>query len=355
MNKKQWMIYGANGYTGSVVAELAAARENGLINKPILAGRSEAKIKPLAQRLGLDWRVFDLQNPEQVRQALLDIDVLLHCAGPFSATSSPMVEGCIASHCHYLDITGEYAVLEAIKARSAAAQDAGISLIPAVGFDVVPTDCLANILHKSLPDATQLEMAFCGDGGASPGTVKTMIEMLGDGGRVREDGVIRKVPGAYKQKSIRFSDTTRWCMSIPWGDISSAYTSTGIANITIYTAVPKVAARLTRISSPLMALIRFKPLQNALKKRVEHTINGPNEQARQQGFMRVWGKVINDKGECREAWLDVAEGYQFTAMSSLSAVERLLAGGIKTGTQTPAQAFGDDFVLTLEKSQLTFE
>ncbi|NRB38746.1 MAG: saccharopine dehydrogenase NADP-binding domain-containing protein [Pseudomonadales bacterium] len=351
MSAKKWMIYGANGYTGRLIAQMAAVAKSN-INKPILAGRTESQIKPLAESLNLPWCTFSLDQSEAIKSALTDVDVLLHCAGPFSATSAAMVDACIATQTHYLDITGEIAVLEAIKLRSSEAKAAGISLIPAVGFDVVPTDCLANILHKALPDATHLEMAFYGEGGASPGTVKTMIEMLGKGGFVRSNGKIEQVPAGYKQKSIRFTDESRWCMTIPWGDISTAYTSTGIKNIEIYTAAPKMAAKITRLTSPFLGLMNYSPLQNFLKRRVENNIQGPDDTSRNNGAMHLWGKVKNAQGDSREALLDVAEGYQFTAMSSLAAVERLLTGDIATGTLTPAQAFGDDFVLGLKKSQL---
>ena len=349
---KQWMIYGASGYTGAVIAE-HARENNASLSLPFLAGRDEEKIKPLAQRLGLQWRIFDLNNAEQLKAELHDIDLVLHCAGPFSATSAPMVDACIATHTHYLDITGEFKVLEAIKARSADAKAAGCSLIPAVGFDVVPTDCLANMLHKRLPDASHLEMAFCGKGGASPGTMKTMIEMLGEGGYIRRNGEITQVAAAFKQKIITFSHATHWCMTIPWGDISTAFTSTGIANIEIYTAVPKRAAKIVRWANPLLGIMRFKAIQHMLKAEVGKRVRGPDKQSRESGSMHLWAKVTNDKGEVREACLDVAEGYEFTVMSALAAVQRVLEGGIATGTLTPAQAFGEDYVLSFDKSCLS--
>ena len=78
-----WMIYGANGYTGELAAIDAVRR--GL--KPVLAGRNEAAVSELANRLGLDYRVFNLDRPEQVSQAISGMHVILHCAGPFSVTS----------------------------------------------------------------------------------------------------------------------------------------------------------------------------------------------------------------------------------------------------------------------------
>ncbi|HWS71956.1 MAG TPA: saccharopine dehydrogenase NADP-binding domain-containing protein, partial [Thermoanaerobaculia bacterium] len=146
----QFLIYGANGYTGELIAREAARR--GL--KPILAGRSREAIEPLARELGLESRIFGVDAPR-----LEGVDVVLHCAGPFSQTSAPMVSACLAAKAHYLDITGELAVFEAVHARDAEAKRAGIALIPGVGFDVVPTDSVAAMLADSLPGATDLVLA----------------------------------------------------------------------------------------------------------------------------------------------------------------------------------------------------
>ena len=85
---KQFLLYGANGYTGSLTAHRAA--QLGL--RPILAGRNEQAIKALATELDLPYRIFDLADLQATRTALKDVDAVLHMAGPFSATSVPMVE-----------------------------------------------------------------------------------------------------------------------------------------------------------------------------------------------------------------------------------------------------------------------
>ncbi len=344
-----WMIYGANGYTGELIARKAVADGH----RPFLAGRDQAKIRPLAETLNLPWRVFDLNKPAAVIAGLEDISVLLHCAGPFSATSAPMVEGCIATSTHYLDITGEISVFEAIQARDKDARKANCLLLPGVGFDVVPSDCLAATLAASLPDATHLELAFCGEGGTSPGTTKTMIEMLADGGRVREEGAIINVATVHKQKMVHFSDTERWCMTIPWGDVSTAYYSTGIANIEVYTAVAQRTATMLKLASPLLALLKVKPLQNFLKRRVEQRIQGPDEALRKSGSMRLWGRVSNAAGESREAHLDVAEGYQFTVNAASAIAHRLLDGCVESGATTPSRLLGASFVESLPGSTMS--
>ena len=343
-----WMIYGANGYTGELIARKAV--KDG--QRPYLAGRDQAKVRPLAEELNLPWRVFDLSKPEAVVAGLEDMSLVLHCAGPFSATSAPMVDACIATSTHYLDITGEIAVFEAIALMDRDASKANCLLVPGVGFDVVPSDCLAATLAQSLPDATHLEMAFCGEGGTSPGTVKTMIEMLGEGGRVRIEGEITKVPAGHKQKVVRFSNGEQWCMSIPWGDVSTAYRSTGIPNIEVYTAVPKRAARIARLMSPLMGLMKFKPLQNFLKSQVAKSIEGPSQAVRESGATRFWGKVTNASGETREATLDIAEGYQFTVEASTAIAYRVMEGRFEAGARTPAQLLGANFVESIPGSTL---
>src|SRR5262249_13408518 len=144
-----WMIYGANGYTGELCARRAKARGE----RPILAGRSAAKVSALAQELGFEHRAFDLRSPN-----LDGVSLVLHWSGPFSATSRPMVDACLASKAHYLDVTGEAEVFEAVLARDAEAKQRGVALLPGVGFDVVPSDCLAAQLKEKLPTATQLEL-----------------------------------------------------------------------------------------------------------------------------------------------------------------------------------------------------
>ena len=156
----QWMIYGANGYTGRLIAQEAKAR--GL--SPVLAGRSDA-VAALARQLGLAHRRFDLDDRDAVRGGLDGIGLVLHCAGPFSATAAPMLEGCLAVGAHYLDITGEIDVFAHCHAQHARAQTAGIVVLPGAGFDVVPTDCLAAQLKRELPSATHLVLAF--DAGVS--------------------------------------------------------------------------------------------------------------------------------------------------------------------------------------------
>lgn len=339
----QWMIYGANGYTGRLIA--AEAVKRGL--KPMLAGRNEAAVKALAEELGLRWRMFTLDHPTAVREGLRDIGLVLHCAGPFSATSAPMLEGCLAAGTHYLDITGEIDVFAHCHAQHERAQGAGIVVTPGVGFDVVPSDCLAAQLHRECPWATSLVLGFEGGGGFSPGTAKTSIEGLGHGGRVRVNGELRRVPLAWKTRTFTHDGVDRMAMTIPWGDVYTAYVSTGIPDIEVYTtAPPEAIARIRRLRL-LGPLLRTPWLQRFLKRRVERTVKGPNEQTRESTHSYFWGEVRGG-GRAQVRRMITPNGYALTVTASLGIVEAFLTQDAPPpGYYTPSQLMGPDYVLEL--------
>src|SRR5271170_6418161 len=207
-DRARWMIYGANGFTGHLVA--VEAKRQGL--RPVLAGRRAGPIEALAEDLGLPARVFDLGHPRAAAAALADMAVVSHCAGPFSATSAQMIDACFASGTHYVDITGEFDVFVAAQRRHADAQAAGIVICPGMGFDVIPTDCLAAVLKQALPDAEHLVLAFDARTRVSPGTARTMAESFlrgSRGGRVRRNGVIEEVPLAHSRRRVDFTGGSR--------------------------------------------------------------------------------------------------------------------------------------------------
>lgn len=329
-----WLIYGANGYTGELIAREAVARGE----HPILAGRSRDKIEALARELGCEARVFDVDHPQ-----LEGVDLVLHCAGPFSRTSKPMVDACLRERAHYVDITGEIAVFEAVFARDDEAKRAGVTMLPGAGFDVVPTDCLAAMLHERMPDANELWLAFAPIGGAiSRGTMKTSIEGAAAGSAIRRDGRITRVPHLWDVRMIPFPTRPLLAATIPWGDIATAYRTTGIPNIRVYSAQSPKAIRRMRLLRPLLPLLRFAPLRNlAMRQADKHT--GPSAAQRASGRVELWGRVSNASGAELTMTMTVAEGYAFTVVSALRAVERILAAP-KPGAFTPATLFGAGFV-----------
>jgi len=341
MTSDTCLIYGANGYTGELIAREAVAR--GL--RPILAGRRREPVEALATELELPSRIFELDEPGRIDEGLNGVAAVLHCAGPFVRTSRPMVEACLRTHTHYLDITGEIPAIENVRSRSRSALEAGVALLPCVGFDVVPSDCLAARLAAALSDATHLDLAFSTDGGGiSRGTMISMVESAPSFGAVRRNGEIVSVPFAHDVREIEFSCGKRWALTIPWGDLVTAHFTTGIPNIRIYVgAPPRVIARARRLSLLVFAL-GLRPVKRLLQWWIGLMVTGPNEEARSTGRAHLWGEVRNAAGDTRTATLETPEGYTLTANSAVESLRRVLEGAVGPGFQTPAKAFGIFFV-----------
>ena len=339
------MIYGANGYTGELIAREAQRR--GL--RPILAGRSGEGITRLAAELGLESRVFALEGGN-LGTKLAGARLVLHCAGPFSATAAPMIQACIAAHAHYLDITGEVGVFEQAQAGAAAARAAGVVVCPGVGFDVVPTDCVALALCEALPTATHLALGFDGRSSWSRGTARTMVEGLGQGGCVRERGVLRRVRLGYRDRRIDFGAGEKLAMTIPWGDVSTAFYTTGIPNIEVYVPMSPPRLRAMRRLNLVRGLLGLGPVQRWLKARVERQPAGPGEEERVATPTHVWGEARDASGRTISARLQTANGYTVTVHASLGVVERLLAGAAEPGALTPARLMGARYVESLPGS-----
>lgn len=335
------MIYGANGYTGELIARAAAS------DKPILAGRSAEKVERLAQELGCESRVFPVERPQ-----LHGVSLVLHCAGPFVHTSGPMVRACLEAGAHYLDITGEIAVFESIMRLDDEAKRRGVTLLPGVGFDVVPTDCMAAMLSERLPDANDLILAFGGGGGISAGTQKTIIEGLGRGGAIRRDGRIINVPTLHDVREIPFPSRPRTAMTIPWGDVATAYYTTGIPNIRVYRATsPRAVAQLRRMQF-LFPVLALPPVKWFLKRRASRT-KGPGERARATQRMELWGRVSNVRGDEVTMTMTTPEGYALTVQTALAAVRRILSEPVRAGAFTPAKRFGAAFISTIPSVEIS--
>ena len=336
------LIYGANGYTGALIAEEAVRR--GL--KPVLGGRNRDALESLAQRLHLTRRVFELADPAEIARNLDGIDVLLNCAGPFVATAPPLLDACLAGHAHYLDITGEIDVYALCHHAHNRAKHQNLVVMPGVGFDVVPTDCVAAMLKEKLPDATELVLAFEAGGGPSPGTARTSIAGL-PGGRVRRNGEITDVPVAYKVRDFVRDGTVRTAMTIPWGDVYTAYVSTGIPNIETYMALPpKTIARMRwlRYAAPLL---RIDAVRRSLEQQAAARSRGPDAERRRAAGSYVWGEVRNAAGREAKLAISTPNGYALTVDAALGILARVINRKPPGGYYTPSQLMGARYVLSL--------
>ncbi|TGL64153.1 saccharopine dehydrogenase family protein [Leptospira sarikeiensis] len=347
MATTQWMIYGANGYTGELIARRAVSR--GL--KPVLAGRNASKIEELAKELRLEYKVFDLQNPTEVGFHIQGFQLVLHCAGPFVLTSVPMAKACISKKVHYLDITGEIPVYESLYSLGEEAEKAGVLLLPGVGFDIVPTDCLAASLKKSISNPKFLELAFVGLTEVSPGTMKSALAQLPYGSKVRRDGEMVGVPHLSRSREVIAGNKTYQVYGIPWGDVFTAYLSTGIPNIDVYTDIPSGQVNALRYFKPIISLLKIPFILKGVQALVGKTVKGPGERTRTLVKTTVWGEVRSVEGKRSSKILECKEGYEFTVESSLAAVSKVLSGKGGKGFKTPSLAFGSEFVLEIPGSK----
>jgi short subunit dehydrogenase-like uncharacterized protein len=345
--KSGLLLYGVNGYTGKLILEVAL--REGL--RPVLAGRRAEAVEPIAKAHGLQSLCFGLEDPGTVARLLEPFSALLLAAGPFSKTSGPALDACLRSKTAYLDITGEVDVFEEAFARDADAKKSGIPVLPGTGFDVVPSDCLAKTLSEALPGATSLTLAFRGFK-TSAGTMKTMVQSLPKGGLARAGGKLVSVPAAWKTMEVPFPDKPRLAMTIPWGDLSTAFRSTGIPDIEVYMAVSPSAvanARRLRRFAPVLGL-GF--VQSFLMKRIEKRVKGPTEEERKRERSSLWGRVTDGERSVTGT-LETLEGYALTAETAVAIARRVLAGDVAPGVHTPSQAFGARFIETIRGSKLT--
>lgn len=338
-----FLLYGSYGYTGELIADLAV--KNGL--RPLLAGRDEARLKMQAQQYGLEYRTFDLNNTTALDSALSETEAVLHCAGPFVHTFRQMAEACLRTRKHYVDISGEIEGFEALAKLDDEAKAAGIMLLPGAGFDVVPTDCLSAHLKQRLPSATHLRLFIRGVGaGFSRGTAKSAIENMHRQGRARQNGKIVTVPAAWKVMKWDFGRGPVDTITVGWGDVSTAYYSTGIPNIETYMAFPR------RIINAMYALRLFGPLfynrlmKNILKSAINTLLPpGPSAQRREKGLAIMIGEVTDSTGGQAVSKIQTREGYTFTAQATVEIMKRILSSDWKMGFQTPSLVYGPDLVL----------
>lgn len=335
---RPWMIYGAYGYTGELVAREAVRR--GL--QPVIAGRSAAGLAPLARELGLEYRAFDVA---QASEHLRGIAAVLNCAGPFSTTARPLVEACLETRTHYVDITGEIPVFELCHGLDAQAREAGVVLCPGAGFDIVPTDCLAAMLKQRMPDAVAIDLAFSFGTRPSIGTARTILEGVEVGGLVRRDHRLQRVANGYRIRRIDFPRGRRWAVTIPWGDVYTAGVSTGVASGMVYTALPLALGVLMRITNPLRALFATGLAQRALERVVRRLFDGgPDAKTRANQRTEFWSEAVNADGERVIGRMTAPNVYDLTVDTALEIARHCANASGQAGYFTPSMLLGAGFM-----------
>lgn len=339
MENKDIIVYGAYGYTGELIVR--KCQELGV--KPLLSGRNESKLKPVAEKYDLPYKVASLETGD-LDALLTGAKVVIHAAGPFIHTSKPMVEACIRNKVHYTDITGEIAVFAQASKYDQQAKDAGVMLLPGTGFDVVPSDCLAAHLKTRMPEADDLVLAFYGTGRASRGTSLTVVEGLGMGGTIRENGKIKQVPDAYDVKRFDFGPHNMTAVTIPWGDVFTAYFSTSIPNVKVYMGLPEKVIGSMKWGRWFGWLMRSEFVKKRARAKIIAGKAGPSDEQRQKATTYLVGTVTDKSGKSLTSTIQTQEGYTLTAMTAVDIASKIASGNFKTGFQTPSLAYGKDVI-----------
>jgi short subunit dehydrogenase-like uncharacterized protein len=345
-----WMLYGATGYTGQLLAEYAVS----VGERPLLAGRNEKALRILGERLNLPWLQVSLDDAQKLRQGLGRVKAVLHAAGPFVETYKPMIEACFDTRVHYLDITGEWPVFEALYARHGDAVKRGICLLPGVGFDVVPSDCLAMHVAQNCPNAVELKLAVAAIGQPSLGTTLSALKVAHQGGFAFENGQPRGIPLGRQTETFRFQHGPRRTVASPLSDMWAIHRATEIPNISAYLALPERMISRMRLLWPVMNVLRVglrsEWVQGQLRARLLGKVHGPDAQRRQQGRSFLFAEARNNKGQVAHAWLETMEGYSLTARTGVDAVRKVLESR-PGGALTPSQLLGKDYILSLPNTE----
>ena len=343
-----FLLYGATGYTGELIARRCAAA--GI--RPVVSGRNAEAVAALAKELKLEYRIAGVDDAAALDKAINCLPatnrMVLNCAGPFSHTAKQVSAACLRSRAHYLDITGEITVFEMMARLGKEAEKQGLMLLPGVGFDVVPSDCLAAYVAQRLPSATKLVIAIQGVGRISRGTALTSLQNIGSGGAIRRDGAIVRVPSAWKSRNVTFDAEPVHVTTMPWGDVATAFYSTRIPNIEVYMMIPAGMERLLRYGRLILPLLKRQPINGWLQSKVKSGSPGPNDQQRERGRSRFWAEASDDAGHKFAARLFGPEGYELTVRTAVECVRRVLAGKASPGFKTPSLAFGPDLILSID-------
>ena len=336
------LVYGATGYTGGLLAALA--KERGLA--PIVAGRSRAKVEAVAARLGVEARIASVDEAGALAELLRDVACVISSAGPFSRTARQMFEACLASGAHYLDVTGEIDVFALAASFDARARQAGVMLLPGIGFDVVPSDCLAAHVAARVGRPRSVRIALAAGGTPTHGTARTALETIGAPLRVRRGGKLVALPSGSLSRSFDFGQGPVACLGVPMGDVITAAHSTGAADVEVYMRGSGALRFALRASQWLGPIVSSGLVQRGLGRWIDRLPEGPSEEERLTTRASVVAEAEGDRGVAR-ARLETPSGYETTRLAGVEAARRILAGEAKPGFQTPATAFGADFVLAL--------
>ncbi|HWH94782.1 MAG TPA: saccharopine dehydrogenase NADP-binding domain-containing protein [Baekduia sp.] len=348
------VLFGATGYTG----ELTARQLAGIGERPVLAARSESRVRALAEELGgLGWAVADVSRPETVRALVERGDVLVSCVGPFTRWGGPAVEAAIGAGAHYLDSTGETPFIRRVfEEHGPRAAAAGCALVTAMGYDWVPGNLAGALaLRDAGEGATRVEIGYFVEGGGGAGAMSggTRASAAGvflapsfayRGGRIvteRSGARVRPfVVDGRRRKAISAGSSEHF-------GLPSSFP--GLRDVDVYLGWFGDASDALRVVAAGVSLAARVPgLRAALGEVVTRTVTGssggPDAEARAQSGSVVVAEASDATGRVRaRVGLAGVNGYDFTAGMLAWGARAAAAGRVHgVGALGPVAAFGLD-------------
>lgn len=315
------MIYGATGYTGRMAAKYAKAAGTPVV----LAGRTEESLSRLAAELGVEYRVFGLDEAAAIDKGLAYISVLLNCAGPFLRTAGALMRASLRNGVHYLDTAAELDSYRLAEDLDDEAKTAGIMLMPGGGGSVAMLGSLAGHAVGRVHDPRKIRIALHVAGGLSRGSAISAMENVTNQTLARIDGKLVSAPAEGIRK-FDFGKGSVDCFPVTLPDLITIWRSTGVPDVETFVHV-------TGDGFP-QGDVSLLP-------------DGPSEDERLANRYQAAIEVTNAEGQVTSSRLDTVNGYTFTAMAAAEAGRRVLGGEFRPGFQTPAVVFGSGFAQTI--------
>jgi short subunit dehydrogenase-like uncharacterized protein len=321
------LIYGATGYTGTMICYEAARR--GIRFE--IAGRSEDKLAELSAELNVPYHVFEVKNTSGWANALKDKTALLNIAGPFSETAEWAMDACIKAKVHYFDITAEVDIYRIAESKDEAAKAAGIMLLSGAGLFATYDPLVLHTANR-VKKPIALRSAFKYSGGFTPGSIASSANIVNAGILVRQNGVIKKLnesaPAAFD-----FGQGPEDCFPTPLGGVVLCYKSTGIPEIEEYfqMALPAASGETASVGKE----------------------SGSSSEIKDEQRSKIVAEVTGADGAVARSMVEMPAGYMPTVTSSVEIVFRALNGIFKEGFQSPASVYGEELLDSLLNISVT--
>ncbi|WP_448580194.1 saccharopine dehydrogenase family protein [Thermaurantiacus sp.] len=337
--ERSTLIYGAYGFSAGLILQ----RLRGSPLPILLGGRDPGRLLPLGERLGLPVRAFALDSPEDAARGLAGVGCVLHAAGPYKATSAPMISACLAAGADYLDLSGEWPTFADALARDQEARDAGVMLMPGAAFSIVPTDCLLAHAARTVPATRRLRLALSRPHAMSRGSLTSALGLSNQTGLVREGGTLRPIPGGSRVRAFDFGEGGSDAVAVAWPDLVTAFVSTGVGDIETYTEAPLTTRATLRVHAALAPLLDASGTTLLMRELARNWPESPPA----DGLARAGYVLV---AEAEDRWrrshffrMRTDDGYSVTARIAARIIERVATGERRPGFVTPSALFGTGF------------